>query len=269
MSIDSSAIIHTSSVVEDGAVIGRDCKIGPFCLIGANVVLGAEVELYSHVVVTGHTTVGDGTRIWPNASVGHQPQDLKYHGETTRLEIGKRCMIREGVSINPGTEGGAGITIIGEDCLFMLGSHVGHDCNIGSRVILANHASIAGHVTVGDDAIFGALSGAHQFVKIGKGAIIGALSAVVNDVIPYGMAVPQKTELGGLNLVGLKRRGVDKASINALRSAFSDIFDGTGTLKDRALIAKTTYAGNPLVEDVADFLLSESSRSFLSPKSDA
>jgi len=268
MSVDPTAIIHPLSIVEEGATIGPDCKVGPFCLVGPNVVLGRAVELLSHVVVTGNTTIGDATRIWPTASVGHQPQDLKFRGEKTRLEIGARCMIREGVSINPGTEGGTGITRIGDNCLFMLGSHVGHDCNVGNNVILANHASIAGHVTVGDDAIFGALSGAHQFVNIGNGAIIGALSAVVNDVIPYGMAVPQKTELGGLNLVGLKRRGADKASINALRIAFGEIFEGTGTLKERAAIAKTTYAGNLLVEDVTDFLLSESSRSFLLPKSE-
>lgn len=268
MSVDATAVIHPSTVIDDGAVIGANCKIGPFCLVGPNVTLGEGVELFSHVVVTGHTKIGPNTRIWPTASVGHQPQDLKYSGELTYLEIGANCMIRESVSINPGTTGGTGITRVGDNCLLMLGSHIGHDAQVGDRVVLANHASVAGHVTIGDDVIIGALSGVHQFVNVGKGAIIGGLAAVVADVIPYGMALSDRANLGGLNLIGLKRRGVDKASINGLRASFAEIFEGDGTLKQRAQKARDKHGDNELVSDVVNFLLADSARSFLLPKSD-
>ena len=265
MSVDATATIHPSSVIEDGAIIGANCKIGPFCVVGPNVTLADGVNLYSHVVV-GHTIIGPNTQIWPNASIGHQPQDLKYDGEKTFLEIGANCMIREGVSINPGTKGGIGTTKIGNDCLFMLGSHIAHDTQVGNGVILANHASVAGHATIGDKVIIGALSGVHQFVNIGKGALIGGITAVVVDLIPYGMAVSERTSLAGLNLTGLRRRGVEKASINGLRVAFAEIFEGEGTLKERAGQVREKYAGNELVEDVVDFLLADSTRSFLLPQ---
>lgn len=268
MSVDTTAIIHSSAVIEDGAVIGANCKIGPFCLVGADVSLGEGVELFSHAVVTGHTKIGANTRIWPTASIGHQPQDLKYAGEKTYLEIGADCMIREGVTVNPGTKGGTGITRVGDNCLLMLGAHVGHDAQVGDRVVLANHASVAGHVTIGDDVIIGGLSGIHQYVNIGKGAIIGVLAAVVADVIPYGMAFSERANLGGLNLIGLKRRGVDKAAINGLRASFSEIFEGEGTLKERAQKAQEKYGDNELVSEVVAFLLADSTRSFLLPKSD-
>lgn len=268
MSVDATAIIHSSAVIEDGAVIGANCKIGPFCLVGPDVCLGEGVELFSHAVVTGHTKIGANTRIWPTASIGHQPQDLKYAGEKTYLEIGANCMIREGVTVSPGTKGGTGITRIGDNCLLMLGAHVGHDAQVGDRVVLANHASVAGHVTIGDDVIIGGLSGVHQYVNIGKGAIIGVLAAVVADVIPYGMALSERANLGGLNLIGLKRRGVDKAAINGLRASFSEIFEGEGTLKERAQKAQEKYGHNELVSEVVAFLLADSTRSFLLPKSD-
>lgn len=268
MAVHKSATIHPSSEIEDGAIIGANCKIGPFCLVGANVTLGDGVELFSHVVVTGNTKVGPNTRIWPTASIGHQPQDLKFGGEESFLEIGANCMIRESVSINPGTNGGSGLTKIGDDCLMMLGSHVAHDSTLGDRVVLANHASVAGHVTIGDDVIIGALSGVHQFVKVGRGAIIGGVAALVVDLMPYGIAVAERANLGGLNLIGLKRRGIDKAKIKELRTAFSEIFEGEGTLKERAQIARETYSDNELVIEVVDFLLADSARSFLLPKRD-
>ena len=268
MSVDTTATIHPSAVIENGAVIGANCKIGPFCLVGPNVTLGDGVEMFSHAVVTGYTKIGGKTRIWPTASIGHQPQDLKYAGEQTYLEIGANCMLREGVTVNPGTKGGAGVTRVGDNCLMMLGAHIGHDAQVGNNVVLANHASVAGHVTIGDDVIIGALSGIHQFVNIGKGAIIGGLAAVVADVIPYGMALSERANLGGLNLIGLKRRGVDKATINGLRASFSEIFDGDGTLKERAQKARENYGDNELVSDVVNFLLADSARSFLLPKSD-
>lgn len=259
-------MIHPSAVIEEGAKIGANCKIGPFCHIGSQVRLGDGVELHSHVVIAGDTTIGDETRIWPFASIGHQPQDLKFAGEASRLEIGARCMIRESVSMNPGTEGGGGLTSIGDDCLFMLGTHVGHDCHVGNCVIMANNASLAGHVVIEDDVIIGGLSGVHQFCKIGKGAVIGAVCMVTNDVIPYGAVVGERPDLSGLNLVGLKRRGIDKATINGLRSAFGDVFADNGTLKSRVTGAREKYNGNPLVAEVLDFLESDSNRSFLMPR---
>ncbi len=260
-------MIHPSSVIEEGAKIGTNVRVGPFCHIGPNVILHDDVELKSHVVVAGHTEIGAGTRIWPFASVGHQPQDLKYAGEETRLEIGERCMIRESVSINPGTEGGGGVTRIGDECLMMLGSHVGHDCRVGNRVIMANNVALAGHVVIEDDVVIGGLSGIHQFCKIGHGAMIGAVCMVTADVIPFGTVMGERADLSGLNLVGLKRRGVDKATINGLRAAFGVLFSDGGTLQDRIAIVKEDFAGNPLVTEVTDFLESESSRKFLTPKS--
>ncbi len=269
MAIDPTSTIHPSSVIEDGAEIGARCRIGPFCHVGPDVRLGDDVELFSHVVVAGHTTVGEGTRIWPFASVGHQPQDLKFRGEKTALEIGARCMIRESVSLNPGTEGGGGITRIGDDCLFMLGAHVGHDCRIGNRVVLANHASMAGHVIVGDDVVIGGLSGVHQFCKIGRGAMIGAALKVANDVIPYGAVNGTRADLAGLNLVGLRRRGIDKASINELRAAFGVLFAEEGNFKERMAEVAQEYADNPLVAEVLEFLQSDSKRAFLMPRNGA
>ena len=259
-------MIHPSAVIEEGAIIGANCKVGPFCHIGAQVRLGDGVELFSHVVIAGDTIIGDETRIWPFASIGHQPQDLKFAGEASRIEIGARCMIRESVSMNPGTEGGGGLTSIGDDCLFMLGTHVGHDCRVGNRVIMANNASLAGHVIVEDDVIIGGLSGIHQFCKIGKGAVIGAVCMVTNDVIPYGAVIGERPDLSGLNLVGLKRRGIDKSTINGLRAAFGDVFAESGNLKDRVAHARKEYTGNALVTEVLDFLEADSNRSFLIPR---
>lgn len=269
MTIDISAVVHASSVIEAGATIGANCKIGPFCHIGSNVILGEGVELYSHVVLAGNTDIGADTRIWPFASVGHQPQDLKFDGEDTRLVIGERCMIRESVSINPGTSGGGGLTKIGDDCLLMLGAHVGHDCLVANRVIMANNVALAGHVVIEDDVIIGGLSGIHQFCKIGRGAVIGAVVMVTNDVIPYGAVVAERPYLAGLNLVGLKRRGANKYDVNKLRAAFSDVFSNTGTLKERTAQARIDYAGDVLVSEVLDFLEGPSSRSFLLPQRDA
>jgi len=212
-------VIHPSAVVEPGATIGPGCRIGPFCVIGPEVTLAEGVEVKSHAVVTGWTDVGPGTVIFPFAVVGEIPQDLKFAGERTRLEIGARCRIREGATLNTGTTGGGGVTRVGDDCLFMTGAHVGHDAQLGNRVILANQAAIAGHCILGDDVIVGGLSGVHQFVRIGRGAIIGAVTMVVNDVMPHGLVQGPRGDLEGLNLVGLKRRGVNRAEITALRAA--------------------------------------------------
>ncbi|NBE08855.1 acyl-ACP--UDP-N-acetylglucosamine O-acyltransferase [Paragemmobacter ruber] len=265
MTIHPEARIHPTSVVEPGAVIGAGCEVGPFCVIGPDVVLHDRVVVKSHAVVTGRTEIGEETVIFPFATVGEVPQDLKYKGERTRLVVGKRCRIREGATLNLGTEGGGGVTTVGDDVLIMTGAHVGHDAHIGNRVILVNNVAIAGHCVLGDDVIVGGLSGVHQWVRIGQGAIIGAVTMVTNDVIPYGLVQAPRGELDGLNLVGLKRRGVERAEITALRAAYQMLAQGEGTFLDRARrLAEETDSAH--VREVTDFILSASDRSFLTPK---
>ena len=266
MAIDDSAEIHRTAVVEDGATIGPNCKIGAFAVVGPDVTLGTGVELKSHAVVEGWTEVGDDTVIFPFASIGHVPQDLKFGGERTKLEIGKRNRIREHVTMNPGTEGGGGLTKVGDDGLYMMGVHVGHDCIVGNHVVLANNASLGGHCIVEDHVVMGALSGVHQFCRVGRGAMIGGLAAVVADVIPYGTVMGDRATLEGLNLVGLKRRGSEKNDINGLRGAFKLLFAGTGSLRERAANLQLEYASNALVQDVTDFILEDSSRHITTPK---
>lgn len=264
MIIDPTAQVHTSAVIEDGATIGADCVVGPFCIVGANVTLGRGVHLKSHAVVTGWTDVGDDTVVFPFAVVGEIPQDLKYDGEKTRLIVGKRNRIREGATLNLGTEGGGGLTQVGDDCLFMTGAHVGHDVKVGNRVIMANQSALAGHCVIDDDVIIGGLSGIHQWVRIGKGAIIGAVTMVTNDVIPHGLVQGPRGALDGLNLVGLKRRGVARADITALRAAYQALAQGDGPFQERARrIAEETESD--YVREVVDFILAASDRSFLTP----
>lgn len=257
--------IHPSAVIEDGAQIDPSAKIGPFCVVGPEVILGENVELKSHVVVAGRTDVGDGTVIFPFAVIGEIPQDLKFKGEQSALIIGKRNRIREHVTMNVGTEGGGGVTRIGDDGVFMAGCHIAHDAIIGDRVILVNSVAIAGHCILEDDVIIGGLSGVHQFVRIGRGAIIGALTKVTHDVIPYGLVQAPRGELEGLNLVGLKRRGVARTDITALRAAFQMLAQGEGTFNDRAerLGAETESA---YVKEIVDFVMGDTDRSFLTPR---
>ncbi|MBA4350310.1 MAG: acyl-[acyl-carrier-protein]--UDP-N-acetylglucosamine O-acyltransferase, partial [Rhodobacter sp.] len=259
MTIHPEARIHPSSVIETGAVIGAGCDVGPFCVIGAEVVLHDRVVVKSHAVVTGRTEIGSETVIFPFATVGEVPQDLKYKGEKSRLVVGQRCRIREGATLNLGTEGGGGVTRVGDDVLIMTGAHVGHDAQIGNRVILVNNVAIAGHCVLGDDVIVGGLSGVHQFVRIGQGAIIGAVTMVTNDVIPYGLVQAPRGELDGLNLVGLKRRGVERGEITALRAAYQMLAQGEGTFLDRARrLGEETDSVH--VREVTDFILSASDR---------
>lgn len=265
MSISVQARIHPSAVVEPGAVIGAGCQIGPFALIGPEVRLAEGVEVKSHAVVTGWTEIGAGTVIFPFACVGEVPQDLKYAGERTRLIVGARCRIREGATLNTGTAGGGGVTRVGDDCLLMTGAHVGHDAILGDRVILANQVAIAGHCQIGDDVIIGGLSGIHQFVRIGRGAIIGAVTMVTNDVLPFGLVQGPRGVLDGLNLVGLKRRGVERGDITAMRAAFQMLAQGEGSFLDRARkLSEETESD--YVREMTDFVLSASDRSFLTPK---
>ena len=258
----ADAVIHPSAVIEPGAEIGPGVSIGPFCVIGPQVRLAAGVELKSHVVIAGDTSVGEGTVIFPFASIGQDPQDLKFNGEHTRLEIGARNRIREYVTMNPGTEGGGGVTRIGDDGLFMANCHVAHDCQIGNRVVLVNSVAVAGHCVLGDDVIVGGLSGIHQFVRIGRGAMIGALSMVTADVIPYGLVQGPRAHLDGLNLVGLKRRGANRAEIAELREVLARLHDGSFRDTARELASMDRGA---MVGEVLDFILGPSERSFLKP----
>lgn len=259
-----SAQIHPSAVIEEGAQIGEGCRIGPFCTIGPNVVLGPRVELKSHVVVTGHTEIGEETVIFPFAVIGEIPQDLKFDGEETKLIVGKRNRIREHVTMNTGTAGGGGVTRVGDDGLFMASSHVAHDVTVGNNVILANNVALAGHCTLEDQVIVGGLSGVHQFVRIGRGAIIGAVTMVTNDVIPHGLVQGPRGQLDGLNLVGLKRRGVAREDITALRAAFQMLAQGEGTFQDRARrLGEET--SSDYVSEIVAFILGDSDRSFLTP----
>ncbi len=256
--------IHPSSIIDDGAVIGEGCTIGPFCTIGPEVVLGAGVELKSHVVLTGDTHIGDDTVIFPFSVIGEIPQDLKFDGEKTRLRIGARNTIREHVTMNTGTGKGGGETRIGDDGLFMAGCHIAHDATIGDRVIIVNSSAIAGHCVIEDDVIVGGLCGVHQWVRIGQGAIIGAVTMVTKDVVPHGLVQGPRGVLDGLNLVGLKRKGVPRADITSLRAAFQMLKDGEGTFQDRAH-RLADESDSDYVQQMVDFILGDTDRNFLTP----
>lgn len=257
--------IHPSAVIEDGAQIDPGATVGPFCIVGAHVVLHADVVLKSHVVMAGQTEVGEGTVIFPFSVIGEIPQDLKFKGEASRLVIGKRNRIREHVTMNCGTEGGGGLTKLGDDGLLMAGCHIAHDAILGDRVIIVNSAAVAGHCIIEDDVIIGGLAGIHQFVRIGQGAIIGAVTMVTNDVIPYGLVQAPRGELDGLNLVGLKRRGVARADITALRAAFQMLAQGEGTFHDRARRLGDETESD-YVRQIVDFVMADTGRHFLTPK---
>ncbi|WP_411836669.1 acyl-ACP--UDP-N-acetylglucosamine O-acyltransferase [Paracoccus sp. ME4] len=259
----ADALIHPTAVIEPGATIGTGVRIGPFCVVGPRVRLDDGVELKSHVVVSGDTSIGEETTVFPFASIGEVPQDLKFRGEDVRLEIGARNRIREYVTMNPGTAGGGGLTRVGDDGLFMASSHVGHDCRIGDRVILANSVAIAGHCVLEDDVIVGGLSGVHQWVRIGRGAMIGAVTMVTADVIPYGLVQGPRGHLDGLNLVGLRRRGASRADIAALRDLLGAL--GRGSFRDAAR-QRADGSVTTMERDVLDFILGPSDRSFLAPR---
>lgn len=261
--------IHPSAVVEDGARLGEGVSIGPFCHVGPQAVLGDGVVLKSHVVVAGRTSVGARTQIFPFASVGHQAQDLKYRGEDATLTVGTDCIIREGVTLNPGTEGGGLETVIGNRCAFLANSHVGHDSRLGDGVILSNNVMIAGHVTVGNNVIFGGGAAAIQFTRVGDHAFVGGLAGLENDLIPFGMVMGNRARLMGLNLVGLKRHGFSREDIHALRNAYKELFESSeGTLRQRAEQVAAAYEGVALVRRVTDFILVETDRRFCTPAQD-
>ncbi|SMF73832.1 acyl-[acyl-carrier-protein]--UDP-N-acetylglucosamine O-acyltransferase [Azospirillum oryzae] len=258
--------IHPSAIVDPAAKLGEGVNIGPFCVVGPDVTLGDGVRLVSHVAIDGRTSIGAETVIYPFASIGHRPQDLKFHGEPSELVIGARNQIREHVTMNPGTEGGGMITRVGDDGLFMMGSHVAHDCIVGDHVIMANNATLGGHVTLGDYVIIGGLSAVRQFVRIGSHAMIGGMSGVENDVIPFGLVMGDRARLAGLNLVGLERRGFKKDDIHALRAAYRMLFGPEGTFAERVEEVGRDFGERALISDVLSFIRAKEARSLCQPR---
>lgn len=261
--------IHATAIVEDGAKIGPGVNIGPYCVIGREATLGEGVELASHVVVAGTTEIGARTRIFPFASIGHQPQDLKFKGEPCSLSIGSDCIIREGVTMNPGTEGGGSVTTVGNGCAFLANSHVGHDCRVGNNVIFSNNVMLAGHCTVGDFAIIGGGAAVIQFARVGPHAFVGGMSGLENDLIPYGMALGNRAYLSGLNIVGLQRRGFPRDKIHDLRRAYRALFAAEGTLVERMEDVAEEFKGHTIVEEIIAFIREGGKRSLCTPKNGA
>ena len=259
------AQIHSTAVVAASARIASDVEIGPFCVVGPDVELGEGVKLLSHVAVEGRTRVGPRTKIFPFAAIGLQPQDLKYKGEPSELVIGSDCLIREHVTVNTGTEGGGMLTSIGDRVLLAIGSHVAHDCHLGHNCLVMNHVLLGGHVQLGDFSVLGGGSAVHQFVRIGKHAMIGGLSGVENDVIPYGTVMGNRARLEGLNVVGMKRRGFTRDDIHALRAAYRLLFSDKGVLQERIDEAAATWPEAAPVVEVVEFLRASSSRAICLP----
>ncbi len=257
--------IHPTAVVDDGARIGANVTIGPCSIVGAGAELAEGVTLMSHVVVSGRTSIGANTKVFPFASIGLPPQDMKYKGEPSRLEIGCNNIIREHVTMHAGTKGGGMVTRVGNNCLFMAGCHVAHDCRIGDHVIMVNNATLGGHVMIGDWAILGGLAAVHQFVRIGRHAMLGGLSGVESDVIPYGSVTGVRARLQGLNIIGLKRRGVSRDDIHVLRNAYRLLFAPEGTLAERLEDVAELFHGNAAVMEIVTFIRTESQRSICQP----
>jgi len=264
--MSGAATIHPSAVVADGAVLGEDVSVGPFCTIGPEVELGPGAVLHSHVVLAGRTRIGARVRIFPFAAIGHQPQDLKYAGEPSTLIIGDDCLIREGVTMNPGTAGGGMTTVVGNRCAFLANSHVGHDCQVGDHVILSNNVMLAGHVRIGDYAILGGGAAVIQFARVGAHAFVGGLSGLENDLIPYGLAMGNRAHLAGLNMVGLRRRGFAREHIHALRRAYRLLFAEEGTLKERVEDVGGEFADVPIVQEVVAFIRASGDRAICTPR---
>lgn len=258
--------IHQSAVVEKGAQLAAGVTVGPFCHVGPNAKIDEEVELISHVSIMGDTTIGSGTRIFPNAVIGSEPQNVAYRGEETSLVVGKNVLIREGVTMNKGTGNSRGTTVVGDNCIFLAYSHVAHDSIVGANVTFANNVMIGGHCTIGDGVIIGGGAGIHQFCNVGHHAFIGGIAAVVNDVIPYGMVVGSRAFLAGLNLVGMKRSGMERQDINAVRAAYKELFtESDQMLREKAASLRSKYVHSAPAVDMIDFILADSKRKFITP----
>jgi UDP-N-acetylglucosamine acyltransferase len=250
----SAGMIDPSARIEAGAAIGRDVSIGPYCTIGPHVTVGDGCRLLAHVNLTGHTSIGPRTVIHSFASLGSPPQSFSYRGGPTRLVVGAECDIRENVTMNTGTEDDRGVTEVGNNCFFMVGSHVAHDCKVGNHVVFANNAALAGHVSIGDNVVFGGGVAVRQFVRIGDGAMIVGLSGVRADVIPWGMVQGPLANLVGLNVVGMRRRGLSKADIHRVRAAYQALFFGDGEFRARLELVAAEYASDALVGKIIDFI---------------
>jgi UDP-N-acetylglucosamine acyltransferase len=263
------ANIHATAVVDPSARLGTNVEIGPFCVIGPNVELGDGVAIKSHVVISGRVTLGAGCKLFPFAALGMPPQDVKFHDEPSVLTIGPNTIIREHVTIHPGTERGPMATKVGANCFLMIGAHIAHDCAIGDNVTLVNGATLGGHVSIGEGAIIGGLSAVHQYVRIGAYAFIGGMSGIAADVIPFGMAIGNRANLCGLNIVGLKRKGFPREQIHELRQAYRMLFSSEGTLKERLEDVEHMFSTNPLAKQIIDFIKTETDRSFCVPSNAA
>ena len=257
-------MIHKTAIIDNKAKVSGSANIGPYSVIGPNVEIGEDVIIHSHVNISGNTKIGSGNKIYPFASIGNDPQDLKYNGEKTKLIIGKNNKIREYVTIHPGTEGGGGLTKIGDNCLFMISSHVAHDCLIGNNIIIANNVPLGGHVTIEDNVVIGGNSAVQQFTRIGKLAMVGGMTGVLNDVIPYGLSIGNRNYLQGLNLIGLRRSNLNNKDILGLTEAYKEIF-ATKNLTDNLSKLNGEFKENPLVKDVIEFITKDKKRSICTP----
>ena len=257
-------MIHKSSIIHQDAKVSDKSEIGPYVVIGPNVIIGDNVTIYSHVNISGDTVIGNGCKIFPFASIGNSPQDLKYKGEKTKLVIGENNTIREYVTINPGTDGGGGVTTIGNNCLFMISSHIAHDCKIGSNVVIANNVPIGGHAIIDDDVIIGGNAAVHQFTRIGKMAMVGGMTGVTTDIIPYGLSLGNRNYLEGINLIGLRRKNVPNKEILVLSEAYKEIFKSEN-LTDNLKNLSPDLKKNTLVKDVVDFLEKDKKRPICTP----
>jgi len=260
--------VHPTAIVEPGAELAEDVEVGPFCIVGANVKLAADVKLISHVVVAGRTSIGARTSVYPFASIGHRPQDLKYKGEASSLTVGSDCMIREGVTMNPGTAGGGMQTVVGDRCAFLANSHVGHDCHVGNNVVFSNNVMLAGHCSIGDFAILGGGAAVIQFARVGAHAFLGGMSGLENDLIPYGMALGNRAQLSGLNIIGLQRRGFAREDIHTLRRAYRLLFADEGTLLERLGDVEEEF-DHPIVKEIVAFIRAGGKRSLCVPHAES
>ena len=257
-------MIHATSIIDKNAKISKTTKIGPYTIIGPNVEIGDGAEIHSHVNITGNTQIGAGTKIFPFASIGTQPQDLKYKGEKNSLVIGKKNIIREYVTINPGTEGGGSITKIGDNCLFMISSHVAHDCQIGNNVAIANNVPLGGHVIIGDSVTIGGNSAVQQFTRIGRLAMVGGMTGVLKDVIPFGLSFGNRNYLKGINLIGLRRNKYENKTIIELDEAYKKIFSSKNLQENLSKI-NGEFKDNKLVQEVTEFISNDKKRPICSP----
>jgi UDP-N-acetylglucosamine acyltransferase len=259
--------IDPSSRVADGAKLADDVEVGPFCTVGPSVELRAGVRLLSHVVLTGVTMIGERTVIYPFASLGTPPQSTGYRGGATRLTVGADCQIREGVTISTGTEDAGELTTVGNKCFMMANSHVGHDCHVGDNVTFANGAVLGGHVEVANGVFIGGNTAVHQFCRIGEGAMLGGVSGITRDIIPFGFAFGPKADLVGLNVVGLRRRKFTRSDVHRIRSAYQALFFGEGTFAERFARISTEYADDPVLGKIVSFIRARGKRPLMMPAS--